>query len=94
MARNGPVLLRDWHGLRVELRRAAENQLARLPIGTTGVIRRSGRGLTFVTNACDTCGVQVLISNMRPDDFTVLTPRDEWPDTRGQGRRSRRSDRR
>lgn len=86
----GPKLNRDWEGLSVRLLRPARNGYALLPAGTTGEIEGYSRcGIVFVSEKCECCGVQIRISRMRRGDFEILTPSEEWPDTRGQGRRRR-----
>lgn len=80
----GPKLNRDWIGLRVKLKRAAENGLARLEAGTTGIVDGYPHaGIRFAADKCEHCGVQVFITRMRRYDFEILTPVSEWPDTRG-----------
>lgn len=87
---HGPKLNRDWIGLRVRTTREAQNMLCRIPAGTEGTVSSysGGRtGIGFRGDPCDCCGVSVFIKGMQRSDFVILTPRDQWPDTRGQGRR-------
>jgi len=85
---HGPKLNRDWVGLRVRLRRRARNYYVTLAEGTEGTIDHySHAGITFESDKCKKCGVQAHISKMRREDFDILTPPDEWPDTRGKGRK-------
>lgn len=88
----GPKLNRDWVGLRVRLRREASNSLCTIPAGTEGVIDRYSvgrRAIGFEGDPCECCGVSVHISGLHRSDFVILTPQNEWKDTRGQGRRIR-----
>lgn len=84
---NGPSLLRDWHNLRVRTVRDLSNALARVPAGTTGTVRRSGRGLVFESDACQHCGIVFKVMQCKRHSFKVLTPESEWPNTKGKGRR-------
>ena len=81
---HGPQLNRDWVGLRVKLRRRVRNAYGSLPEGATGVIDGYSRlGIRFESDSCKKCGLQLSISQMRREDFDILTPPEEWPDTRG-----------
>ena len=87
----GPKLNRDWVGLRVELARTTGNSLAELPRGTEGrVDGYTCAGISFLADCCPTCGVRVRITGLRRGDVRILTPMEDWPDTRGQGGRRRR----
>ncbi|EHW1978079.1 TPA_asm: hypothetical protein GBZ53_06710 [Salmonella enterica subsp. enterica] len=70
-----PQRLCDWNGATVKLIHETRNSLATLPAGTTGKIRvgyKSRNGLTFISNPCECCGVQLHITRMRPEDFELL----------------------
>ncbi|WP_254703648.1 hypothetical protein [Kosakonia sacchari] len=70
-----PKRLYEWHGATVALKRETANGWAKLPAGTVGIIRTvkgSRRGMEFVSNSCQCCGVQVSISHMRPEHFELL----------------------
>lgn len=85
----GPKLNRDWIGLRVRLRREATNAYATLAAGTEGEITgySSGRPrIEFMSDECPKCKVRIRISGMSRLDFDILTPKEDWPDTRGKGR--------
>lgn len=86
----GPQLNRDWVGLRVRLNRDAKNMLCSIPLGTEGTVSSYSAGksaISFTGDKCECCGVSVHISGLRRVDVDILTPLDEWKDTRGQGRR-------
>ena len=86
----GPKLNRDWVGLRVRPKRSVENRMCKLAPGIEGVVDHySPKGICFVADGCETCGSQPIVSHMSRFDFDILTPPDEWPDTRGQGRKRR-----
>jgi|GEM_PF-3148631 len=85
----GPKLNRDWVGLRVRLRREASNAYGVLPAGTEGVIKHYSSGrprIEFMSDECPHCKVRIRISGMSRFDFDILTPKEDWPDTRGKGR--------
>ena len=87
----GPKLNRDWEGLRVKLTRSARNAYGTLAEGTVGVVTRYGpTGIEFYADCCEACGFSPRISGMRRDDFVIITPEEEWPDTRGRGRNYQR----
>jgi len=76
MTINPPKRLYEWDGASVKLVRETANGWATLPAGTPGKIRTvkgARRGLEFVSDACQCCGVQVKISHMRPEHFELLS---------------------
>lgn len=90
LGRHGPKLNRDWVGLRVMLMRDAENAYGRIAANTTGTITAYSpgrRAIEFQADGCGSCGFRPTICAMPRHAFEILTPVDEWPDTRGQGRR-------
>ncbi|HFV9295142.1 hypothetical protein [Serratia fonticola] len=66
-----------WRGARVIAARGLSNQMASVPLGASGTVTYSSRGLTVRFDACSCCGVQVQISGLRPDDLEITA----LPDT-------------
>lgn len=86
---SGPKLNRDWIGLRVRTLRSMRSQLCSIPNGTEGTVRSysPGRqGIGFEADPCGYCGIAAFISGLSRGDLKILTPREDWPDTRGRGR--------
>lgn len=67
-----PKQIYKWDKARVKLARPASNMMASLPTGTTGTVRKVGRGLEFTSDACQCCGVQVRITRMGLDYFELV----------------------
>jgi hypothetical protein len=70
-----PKRLCDWNGATVKLVHETRNSLVTLPAGTTGKIHvgyKSRNGLTFISNPCECCGVQVHITRMRPEHVKLV----------------------
>lgn len=90
MKPHGPKLNRDWIGLRVKLVREARNRSGTIAEGTAGVITNyvaGGLGIRFEADTCEYCQCGLGVVGMHREDFVILTPPDEWPDTRERGRR-------
>jgi len=88
----GPKLNRDWVGLRVKLRRECANAHGTFPRGATGTVESytgGKKGICFQMDECEHCHVALRVSGMRRHDFVILTPPEDWPDTRGRGKRYR-----
>ncbi|WP_237657431.1 hypothetical protein [Serratia fonticola] len=60
-----------WRGARVIAARGLSNQMASVPLGASGTVTYSSRGLTVRFDACACCGVQVQISGLRPEDLEI-----------------------
>jgi len=88
MAIYGPKLNRDWIGLRVTLRREAQNLVGVVARGARGEITEytgGRRGIQFTPDGCSHCGCSIIISGLRREDFTILTPPEAWRNTQTQG---------
>lgn len=67
-----PKTLKAWHGATVSLIHPAKNMMAELPAGTTGTVKKGGRGLEFTSDPCMCCGVKISITRMSPDMFNLI----------------------
>lgn len=86
----GPKLKRDWVGLRVCVLCELQNFYGVIPAATYGTITDHSPGhrqYTFTADACRHCGIQLKMSGLQRRDFAIVTPPEDWPDTRGKGRR-------
>ncbi|WP_236849230.1 hypothetical protein [Chania multitudinisentens] len=45
--------------------------MASVPLGASGTVTYSSRGLTVRFDACACCRVQIVISGLRPDDLEI-----------------------
>lgn len=89
----GPVLNRDWIGLRVRTNREMGNRICKVPQGATGTVTHYSNGVHKITVAfdgCQSCGVSAIVSGITRYSLEVLTPESEWPNTQGKGRGYRR----
>jgi len=79
----GPKLNRDWIGLRVIFLKDQGNGYGKLPAGTEGTVRTyNNKGIEFESDKCECCGVKIFMTRLQRCDVEVLTPEEEWPDTR------------
>ena len=86
---HGPTLNRDWIGLRAKLLRDATNYYGTIPSGTTGTIKNysgGARAIRFDADPCAHCSQALSVSGLRRGDVVIVTPPEEWPDSRGKGR--------
>ncbi len=89
MKHHGPKLNRDWIGLRVKLTRRVENMLGTIAEGTAGTVTSYANGrlqIRFEADPCEHCRCALAIAAMGREDFTILTPPEEWKNTQGKGR--------
>lgn len=88
---NGPKLNRDWIGLRVRFIRENANGYGRVRPGLEATVTNyNNKGIEIEGDKCECCGVSMFMSRLERSDFEIITPEEEWPDTRGQGRRRSR----
>lgn len=60
-----------WRGARVIAARGLSNQMASVPLGASGTVTYSSRGLTVRFDACECCRVQIQISGLRQEDLEI-----------------------
>lgn len=86
LSKHGPDLNRDWVGLRVATNRPVKNRLVEVPTASAGTVSAYSPGSSAITvrfDPCDHCGIAAVVSGLVRASLVILTPKEDWLDTKG-----------